>query len=167
MYKVKVIKKTKNDLPSVATVGSAGMDFRADLWEIKEKFLFNSYVVKDQEGNIKAICIMPGGRALIPTGIYLDMPDNIYMEMFGRSGHAIKLAVMASTGTSVIDSDYNQEIGIPLTNFGEHPFFVCQGDRVAQGIFKEKILVEFEEVTEFENANATRSGGYGSTNSVK
>lgn len=167
MQKVQILRKTTNDLPKQATLGSAGFDFRADLWEIKEKFLFNSYVVRDQEQNIKAIAIMPGGRALIPTGIYLGMPKGIYMELFDRSGQAIKQGIIASTGTSVIDQDYYQEVGIPLTNMGNEPFFVCQGDRIAQGIFKKMLDIEFEEVEVLDVETTDRTGGFGSTNISK
>jgi len=167
MINVRVIKKTMNDLPKEATVGSAGLDFQADLLEIKEKFLFNAEVLKDQEGNIKGILIMPGGRALIPTGIYMDMPEGIYMELFVRSGHAIKLGIMSSTGVSVIDTDYHQEIGIPLTNFGDKPFFIAQGDRIAQGVFKRKLDINFEVVEDFNIQEETRNGGYGSTNQIQ
>lgn len=167
MYTVKIINKTKNELPSKATTGSAGLDFRADLWGIKEDFLVNSYIIKNQDGDIKGIAIMPGGRAVVPTGIYLGMPKGLYMELFDRSGQAIKEGIIASTGTSVIDQDYYREIGIPLTNLGEKPFFVCQGDRIAQGVFKEMVDITFDQVEEFDFKEGDRTGGYGSTNKAK
>lgn len=110
---VNVVKETLNELPRYETPDSAGMDLRADLWSIKEKFLFNAEIIRDEHSIIQYIIIAPGGRALIPTGLHIQLPKGYEARIQPRSGLALKNGISIVNSPGCVDS----EIKIFINNF--------------------------------------------------
>lgn len=161
--KIQIIKNTLNELPKYETVGSAGCDLRADLWEIKEKCLFDAEVIRNLDNTVDCIRIYPGGRALIPTGLKIAIPIDYEAQVRPRSGLALKNGITVLNTPGTIDSDYRGDIGVILINNGWDPFDVRQGDRIAQLVINKIEQVEFEIVDDLDNT-VRGSGGFGSTN---
>ncbi len=128
--------------PEYATAGSAGMDIRAYLDE--------------------PVVIQPGKRALIPTGLFMEIPEGYEVQLRARSGLAIRNGICLANGIGTIDSDYRGEVGVALINLGEEPFTVNDGDRIAQMV---ACRYEQVEVVPAETLNETErsTGGFGST----
>ena len=104
--------------------------------------------------------LMPGERALIPTGIRIAMPEGIAAEVQPRSGLALKLGITVLNTPGLIDSDYRKEVGVILINKGDEPFMINHGDRIAQMKFIEYVRACFE----FGHVDDdTGRGGFGST----
>ena len=160
---VKVIKSTMNELPKYETPDSAGMDLRADLWSIKEKFLFNTRIVRDEHSIIQYIEIAPGGRALIPTGLKMALPKGYEASVRPRSGLALKYGVTVLNTPGTIDADYREDVGVILVNHGNEPFTVKQGDRIAQMVITKMEQITWNPVDSLEKTE--RGGGFGSTGS--
>ena len=190
--KVQVINKSQWELPKYETLFSAGMDVRGDFSRIKlvdgkpEKFFFdadvvgiglmedpNSKGVVDKEGNYtgeklstiqvaKTIEIKPGGRCLIPTGLFIALPKGYEAQIRPRSGLALKqgLTVLNSPGT--IDADYRGEIGIVLVNTSNQPVRIKDGERIAQMVIAKHETVEWEVVEELPSTERGE-GGFGHT----
>ena len=138
--KVKIINKSKHELPKYATPGSAGADLRANIDE--------------------PVRLQPGERALVPTGIHIELPQGYEAQVRGRSGNAIKLGVVEHLGT--IDSDYRGDVGVILFNKGYEPVEINDGDRIGQLIISPVVQAEWEEVEQLSDTERG-SGGYGST----
>ena len=139
---VKVINKSKNALPHYETPLSAGMDVRADLSE--------------------AVTLAPLGRALIPTGLYVELPAGYEMQVRPRSGLAAKhgLTVLNSPGT--IDADYRGEVKVILANLSDTPFTIEPGERIAQLVVARHERVEWV-ASEVLSDTERGAGGFGST----
>ena len=141
---IKIINKSNNQLPSYATKGSAGMDLRANI----------------PEGDIWYI--EPGRHALIPTGLYIQLPEGYEAQVRPRSGLALRYGVTVLNSPGTIDSDYTGEICIILVNHGINTFAVQNGDRIAQMVIakcEQLDLVEVETLDETERGE----GGFGHT----
>ena len=138
--KVQIINKSKHRLPEYATVGSAGIDLKADINE--------PYVIE------------PRGNIVIPTGIHIGLPDGYEAQIRSRSGLAFKYNIQAHVGT--IDSDYIGEIMVKLFNHSDDKFVVQPGERIAQMVINKYEKVEWEEVTELKQTERGE-GGFGST----
>lgn len=160
---VNVVKETLNELPKYETPDSAGMDLRADLWSIKEKFLFDSAIVRNMDGTIAWIIIKPGGRALIPTGLKMALPKGYEAQIRPRSGLALKYGVTVLNTPGTIDADYRDGVGVILINHGTEPFVVKQGDRIAQMVIAKIEQITWNPVESLEKTE--RGGGFGSTGS--
>lgn len=144
--KLKIVNKSKNELPAYATAGAAGFDLRANLEE--------------------SLSILPGQRKLIPTGLFMEIPVGYEGQVRPRSGLALKkgLTVLNTPGT--IDSDYRGDVGVILVNHSETEQIVEPGERIAQMVFaKYELAEEIEEVDSVEKLEATDrgDGGFGST----
>ena len=161
--KVQVINKSGNELPKYETPQSAGMDLRADLWSINEKFLFDARVVRREDNTIDHITIEPGGRALIPTELYTAIPAGYEVQVRPRSGLALKHGVTVLNTPGTIDADYRNSWGVILMNHGNKAFEVYQGDRIAQAVLAKVEQIEWQEVSELDSTD--RVGGFGSTGS--
>lgn len=142
MSKVKIINKSKYDLPEYKTPGSAGFDFHSNL--------------------ARAMSIPSGRWAIIPTGIYIELPEDHELQIRSRSGLAAKQGVFVLNSPGTIDSDYKDEICIILANFSDQPFEIKPGDRIAQGVLKKYEKAEWEVVDEF-TRDDDRGGGFGHT----
>lgn len=140
--KVKIIKTSKHDLPNYQTEGSAGMDLRADIEA--------------------PITLKPLERALVPTGLFIELPKGTEAQIRPRSGLAFKhgLTVLNSPGT--IDSDYRGEIKVLLVNLSNDSFTIEDGERVCQMVIARHEQIAWEEVTELEDTSRS-AGGFGST----
>lgn len=139
--KIKV-KSISGIMPSYETKGSSGMDLRAYTDD--------------------PVVIMPGKRALIPTGLFMEIPEGCEAQVRARSGLAVKYGIGLTNGIGTIDSDYRGEIKIPLINWGDEPFTVNNGDRIAQLVisrFERAELVDADELSD----TARGEGGFGHT----
>ncbi len=142
---LKIITKSGH-VPHYETEESAGMDVRA--------FLKGSAVVLE-----------PGKRALIPTGLFLELEKGYEAQIRARSGLAVKYGIGLVNGVGTIDSDYRGEVQIPLINWGEEPFTIRDGDRIAQMIISRFERISWIQVCREEELSKTErgSGGFGHT----
>lgn len=136
------IKRIGDSLPQYETAGSAGMDIRAHISE--------------------SILLKPGERYLIPTGIYIELPQGFEVQIRARSGLAIKHGIGLVNGVGTIDSDYRGEIKIPLINWGKEDFEIKDGERIAQIILAKYETIVWDEVEILESTERGE-GGFGHT----
>jgi dUTP pyrophosphatase len=144
---VNFVNKSNNYNPEYQTSGSAGFDLRANL---------DSDVVISPKGGI----------AIIPTGLYFELPSNFEMQIRPRSGLAAKHGVTVLNSPGTIDSDYRGEIKVILINHGDVYFTVSHGDRIAQGVIASVInnsIFNLNQVYEISEDTQRSSGGFGST----
>lgn len=157
--KIPVVNKSTNDLPQYAHSSDAGFDFRANIRGIEnDKFLFNSTL--NIEDN--TLIINPGGRALVPTGLHMAIPEGYELQVRPRSGLALKFGISVLNTPGTIDSGYIGDIGIIVINHGDKPFMVYQGDKIAQGVFSKIETVTFEKINTLEETSRGE-GGFGHT----
>ena len=157
---VKIV--AKSEMPVCASSGSAGFDIHADLWEIKEDFLVNAEVVRNEDNTIEGILLHPQGQCLVPTGIHTSFSSNYVVSIVPRSGLALKKRITITNSPGTIDSDYKDEWGIILANEGSEDLLIHQGDRVAQFILSLVCHPRFEVVETVEQLSGPdRGGGYG------
>lgn len=142
MIELKVKNSSKNELPEYKTQGSSGFDLRSNL--------------------NRKLTIMPGKRAIVPTGLFMDIPEGYEIQIRPRSGLAAKYGITVLNSPGTIDSDYKDEILVILFNSGEEPFEVECGDRVAQGVLMRVDKASFVSVDEI-NREGDRGGGLGHT----
>lgn len=142
MATIKIINKSKNDIPKYQTENSAGVDIRASL---------------DEDLVLKA-----GEFKLVSTGIYLEIPSSYEVQIRARSGLSIKHGIGLVNGIGTIDSDYRGEIKVPLINFSKDDFTIENGMRIAQMVLSKYEKIDFEEVDELSDSER-RDGGFGST----
>ena len=140
---VKIVNKSDNQLPAYETVNSAGMDLRAYL----------------PEG---AIVIKPLQRVLVPTGLFMEIPEGYEGQVRPRSGLAIKSGITVLNTPGTIDADYRGEVKIILINLSDTDFTINSGDRIAQIIFAK---CEQMDVVNVETLSETGrgAGGFGHT----
>ena len=140
---VKIVNKSDNQLPAYETVNSAGMDLRAYL----------------PEG---PVTLKPMQRMLIPTGLFMEIPEGYEGQVRPRSGLAIKNGVTVLNTPGTIDADYRGEVKIILINLSDTDFTINSGDRIAQIIFakcEQMEVVNVETLSETERG----AGGFGHT----
>lgn len=140
--KVKVINKSENSLPQYATPLSAGMDVRA--------------------ANEQPIKIDPLQRAIVPTGLFLEIPAGYEVQVRPRSGLAAKKGITVLNAPGTIDADYRGEVCVILVNLSSEPFVVEKGERIAQLVLARHECIEWDEcriLSESERGD----GGFGST----
>ena len=139
---IRIINRSKNTLPAYETLHAAGMDLRADLET--------------------PVMLQPMERKLVPTGLYMELPEGFEAQIRPRSGLAFKHGIGIVNSPGTIDADYRGEIKVLLINFSDQPFEINTGDRIAQMIVSKHENVNWlpvEEITE-----TTRgAGGYGHT----
>ena len=129
-------------LPAYATEGSSGADLRAYIEE--------------------PITLMPGERRLVPTGIFVEIPQGVEAQIRARSGLAIKHGIGLGHGVGTVDSDYRGEWNIPLINWGQEPYTIHSGDRIAQVIFSRYEKADFVSVSQISETERG-AGGFGHT----
>ncbi|MBQ8058269.1 MAG: dUTP diphosphatase [Prevotella sp.] len=142
MIQVKVINKGKQPLPAYATEQSAGMDLRADIEQ--------------------PVTLKPLERRLIPTGLYIALPQGYEAQVRPRSGLALKHGITVLNTPGTIDADYRGEIGVVLVNLSNEDFVVNPGERVAQMViakYEQAVLQTVDALDETERGE----GGYGHT----
>jgi dUTP pyrophosphatase len=141
-----LVNDSTNENPEFATNGSSGFDFRANLEQ--------------------PILIEPFKRAIVPTGLFFNIPENFEIQVRPRSGLSAKHGVTVLNTPGTIDADYRGEIKIILINLGEENFTISHGDRIAQGVFASvlgKNILNLIEVETLETNTERGSGGFGST----
>lgn len=139
---VKIINQSKHALPGYETSGSAGMDVRANLTE--------------------RVVLQPMERALIPTGLFLEIPEGYECQVRPRSGLAFKKGVTVLNAPGTIDADYRGEVGVILINLSNEEFVVEDGERIAQLVFAEYKQAKWIETTVLTESERG-AGGFGST----
>lgn len=139
---IKIINQSSNPLPAYATSGSSGMDLRASL---------------DQP-----LAIRPMERILIPTGLFIELPEGYEAQVRPRSGLAIKQGITCLNTPGTIDSDYRGEIKIILINLSGTEQVIEPGDRIAQMIIQKVEKAVWTEAAEI-NATGRNEGGFGHT----
>jgi len=127
-------------LPARATPGSAGFDLHAAV--------------------VEELCLAPGARALVPTGLAVAVPAGYEGQVRARSGLALRHGIMLPNAPGTIDSDYRGELRVILMNAGDEAFTVKRGDRIAQLVFAPVAAVEFEAVDALPDSERG-SGGFG------
>lgn len=153
---VPVINKSSNELPKYAHKGDAGFDLRANVEEIEN----NNYLFNAIRFNTTTIILNPGGRVLIPTGLYMAIPKGYELQIRPRSGLALNHGITVVNTPGTIDAVYRGNIGVILKNDGTEPFIIEQGDRIAQGVLnkvEEANLIEVDSLDETDRSDS----GYG------
>lgn len=152
---VKFTNKTKNPDPEYATAGSSGFDIRANI---------EPYDVVNHSETI--VVIPPNKTAIIPTGLFFELPENFEIQIRPRSGLAAKHSVTVLNAPGTIDADYRGEIKVILINHGESDFMVSNGDRIAQGVISPvvpKNIIILNRVNDIKSKTVRGDGGFGST----
>jgi len=139
---IKIVNQSKHPLPAYATLHSAGMDLRANI--------------------DKPIVLKPLQRTLVPTGLYIQLPDGYEAQIRPRSGLAIKHGISVVNSPGTIDADYRGEICPILINLSDKEFTINDGDRICQMVITEHSRVEWQEVGELDETDRG-SGGFGHT----
>lgn len=121
MKSVKIVNKSRHQLPQYSTRSSAGLDLRANVEE--------------------PVLLRPFQRALIPTGLYISLPEGYEAQVRPRSGLALKYGITVLNTPGTIDADYRGEVGVILVNLGQEDFVVNDGERIAQ-----MVVVKYEQV---------------------
>lgn len=140
--KIKIINKSKHPLPQYQTQGSSGMDLRANL---NKKIILKSLE-----------------RTLVPTGIYIELPQGYEAQIRARSGLALKKGLSLPNGIGTIDSDYRGELKIIFVNLGKEDIEINDGDRIAQMVIMKIERPEIEEVEILGDTERSK-GGFGHT----
>jgi len=139
---IKIVNKSQHASPEYATSQSAGLDLRANLTE--------------------AITLKPLGRALVKTGLFIELPFGYEAQVRPRSGLAYKKGITVLNSPGTIDADYRGEIGVILVNLSEEEFIIENGERVAQMVIAKHEQANWVEVITLEDSERG-AGGFGST----
>lgn len=140
--KVRIINKSDNELPQYSTLFSAGMDVRANLQS--------------------PVTLQPLERRLIPTGLFIELPEGYECQIRPRSGLALKKGITVLNSPGTIDSDYRGEICVILVNLSAEPFVVNHGERICQMVVARHSTVEWE-IADNLSESERSSGGFGHT----
>jgi dUTP pyrophosphatase len=139
---IKIINKSQHPLPNYESIASAGMDLRANLTE--------------------SVTLNPLERAIIKTGIFIELPTGFEAQVRPRSGLAAKKGITVLNAPGTVDADYRGEIGVILVNLSNETFVVENGERIAQLIIAKHERAEWIEVQEL-SETSRGEGGFGST----
>lgn len=139
---IKVINRSKHPLPTYATPLSAGMDIRANL--------------------DTPITLLPMERRVVPTGLFLELPQGYEAQIRPRSGLAIKKGITVLNSPGTIDADYRGEVGVILINLSQEPFVIEDGERICQMVIAKHEQPAWEEV-EILGETERGAGGFGHT----
>lgn len=140
--KIKIVNQSKHDLPEYATPYSAGMDLRANIDE--------------------PVTLKPLQRALIPTGLYIQLPKGYEAQIRPRSGLAIKHGISLVNTPGTIDADYRGEIRVILVNLSSEDFIVNDGERICQMVIAQYAQAQWESVDKLDETERG-AGGFGHT----
>lgn len=140
--KVKILNRSRFALPEYQTPLSAGLDIRADIQD--------------------SITLNPLERAMVPTGLFVELPEGYEMQIRPRSGLAAKHGITVLNSPGTIDADYRGEIKVILVNLSNEPFVIQAGERIAQMVVARHEQIEWEPV-EVLSDTERGAGGFGST----
>ena len=141
---IKIINQSQHLLPNYETIASAGMDLRANLTE--------------------PITLKPLERAIVKTGLFIELPIGYEAQVRPRSGLAAKKGITVLNSPGTVDADYRGEIGVILVNLSAETFVVENGERIAQLVIAKHERAEWREVSEL-SETSRGAGGFGSTGS--
>ena len=139
---IKIINQSANPLPAYATAGSSGMDIRASIEQ--------------------PVSLQPSERALIPTGLFIELPESYEAQIRPRSGLAIKQGITCLNSPGTIDADYRGEIKIILINLSQEVQVIQSGDRIAQLVFQQVTKGSWVETDQLA-VTERNEGGFGHT----
>jgi len=142
MIKIKLVNQSNNEVPEFATAGSAGVDLRAFLEE--------------------PVCLKPLERAMVPTGLFIELPIGTEAQIRPRSGLAAKSGITVLNSPGTIDSDYRGEIKVILVNLSNSQFEINNGDRICQMVIHRYETFQWDNV-EVLNETPRGEGGFGHT----
>jgi len=142
MVEIKVVNRGHQPLPQYATAQSAGMDLRANIDE--------------------PIVLRPMERRLIPTGLFIALPEGYEAQVRPRSGLALKHGLTVLNAPGTIDADYRGEVGVVLINLSQEDFVINDGERIAQMVIARYEQADFQVVEELDETERG-AGGYGHT----
>ena len=140
--KIKIVNTSGHPLPQYATAYAAGMDLRASI--------------------VQPVVLKPLERALVPTGIYIELPIGYEAQIRPRSGLAIKHGIGIVNAPGTIDADYRGEIRVILVNLSQEDFVINDGERICQMVIAQHATVEWEQVDSLEQTERG-AGGFGHT----
>ena len=138
--KVCVVNKSNHRLPEYSTPMSAGVDLKVNISE--------------------PITLGPLQRILIPTDLYMAIPEGYELQIRSRSGLALKSGIFCLNSPGTVDADYRGNVGVILANFSDTPFIINPGDRVAQAVLNKFEKIEWKEVTTLDETERG-TGGFG------
>ena len=156
---VQIINKSSNELPSYAHDGDSGMDVKADFTRGNNEKYFHKAAWDDERAKL---LIFPGGRALIPTGLYVSIPKGYEIQVRPKSGLSLKFGITVLNTPGTVDSPYRGELGVILINNGEDVFEIAQGMEVAQLVVTRVSTANWNVVEELDDT-PRGDGGFGST----
>lgn len=165
--KVKIF--SKNPFPKYETSQSAGLDIRADfsnndLNHPIKLFGDGQFVPANEVQKSSCLYLEPGSRALIPTGLYIAIPNGYELQLRPRSGLALKEGISMVNCVGTIDADYRNEIGVILINHSNKVVCIEDGERICQGILNKVERIEWDEVNSIKELGTTdRKNGFGHT----
>lgn len=139
---IQIINKSKHQLPSYATELSAGMDIRANL--------------------IEPVVLKPLEHKLIPTGLFIALPEGYEAQLRPRSGLALKHGISLANAIGTIDADFRGEIGVILINLSSDPFTICDGERICQMVIATHSQISWKPVEVLDDTERG-TGGFGHT----
>jgi dUTP pyrophosphatase len=140
--KINIINQSKHPLPAYETIASAGMDLRANLSE--------------------GLLLKSGEHLLVPTGLFIALPEGYEAQIRPRSGLAFKHGITVLNSPGTIDADYRGEVKVLLINHGAEDFEIKDGERIAQMVIAAHARIEWNSVNELEETERG-AGGFGST----
>lgn len=158
---IKYVNKSTNEEPTWAKEGDSGFDFRANftrtIWEKGRNIEVN--------GNLT---LKPFERALIPTGLYFELPNGYELQVRPRSGHSFKTGLMAILGT--VDTGYRGEVKVIMINLSDKEVTIEHGERIAQGVIAPRVSGDFGKMVKLQSVEEMSTtergeGGFGSTGS--
>ena len=155
---VNVVNKSGNALPEYAHKGDAGVDLRADLTNITDVSKYFDGCAYDEIRN--CVLMFPGGRCLIPTNLFVEIPEGYELQIRPRSGLMLKQGILAHLGT--IDCGYRNSVGVILFNTSMNTFEIEQGDRIAQAVLNKIETIKWNEVESLNDSNRS-TNGFGSS----
>ena len=139
---IKIINHSSNELPAYATSGAAGLDLRSNLET--------------------PLCLKPLQRAIVPTGLFIEIPTGFEGQVRPRSGLALKHGITCLNSPGTVDSDYRGELKVILVNISEEEFTINHGERIAQLVISKVEKANLENVT-FLASSLRGEGGFGHT----
>ena len=140
--KIRIVNQSKHPLPAYATALAAGMDLRANIDE--------------------PLVLKPLERILVPTGLYLQLPEGYEAQLRPRSGLALRHGITLLNSPGTIDADYRGEIGVILVNLSNEPFTIQDGERICQMVVAQHSRIEWEPVASLSETERG-DGGFGHT----
>ena len=171
--KIKVYNAGSNELPAESTPFSAAKDIRVNIKLVNSSLIYGGYITSvgkdvqtgydnpddiEEEANKLALILHPNGRALIPSGLYMEIPNGYSLDVRPRSGLALKYGIEIVNSPGLIDPDYRGDVGIIIKNGGNKTIIIVDGERVAQVKLVKDVPFEWESVESKENLLPTVRG---------